>query len=358
MTTRFRIMFIIAVAIVLVALNPLPAQNKNKKQWSAAKANKWYSKQPWLVGCNFIPSTAINQLEMWQADTFDPKTIDRELGWAEKIGFNTVRVFLHDLAWQADRKGFKQRMNKYLEIADKHGIRTMFVLFDDVWNRNPKIGKQPAPIPGVHNSGWMTSPGPKIVINPKEWPRLEKYVKDILTSFGKDRRVLIWDLYNEPGNNKLGAKSLPLVKAVFQWAWDVRPSQPVTIGIWFNNKKLNQYQLQNSDVITFHNYRDAKNLRKEIARLKKRDRPIICTEYMARTRNSKFQTHLPIFKETNVGCYNWGLVSGKTQTIYPWGSPKGAPEPKVWFHDIFRADGTPFDPEEVKLIRKLTQRGS
>jgi hypothetical protein len=82
---------------------------------------------------------------------------------------------------------------------------------------------------------------------------------------------------------------------------------------------------------------------------------VICTEYMARTRGSRFATHLPIFKETGVGCYNWGFVSGKSNTVFPWGSKEGTPEPKVWFHDILRADGTPFDAAEVALIKKITR---
>lgn len=352
-----RISLLLAILLAIPQNALCQSKTAVKPRWTAAKANAWYQKQPWLVGCNFLPSTAINQLEMWQADTFDPKTIDRELGWAAKIGMNTVRVYLHDLAWEADKEGFKNRINQYLKIADSHGIRTTFVIFDDCWNNDPKIGKQPQPIPGVHNSGWVQSPSSKIVTAvPKEWSRLKDYVTDIVTTFGKDDRILMWDLYNEPGNNKLGAKSLPLVKAVFSWARAANPSQPLTVGIWFNNKKLNQYQLQASDVITFHNYKNAESLRKEIAKLKNLGRPVICTEYMARTRDSRFETHLPIFKETNVGCYNWGLVSGKSQTIFPWGSEKGSPEPEIWFHDIFRTDGTAFDDSEVALIRKLTDR--
>lgn len=332
------------------------AQDQVNKRWSAEKANAWYANQPWLVGCNFLPSTAINQLEMWQADTFDPKTIDRELGWAQKLGMNTARVYLHDLAWKADPDGFKNRIDQFLKIAKKHGIRPVFVLFDDCWNKNPKIGKQPNPIPGVHNSGWVQSPSSKIVTNPKEWDRLEKYVKDIVGAFGKDDRILLWDVYNEPGNNDLNEKSLPLLKAVFAWARSANPEQPLSAGVWYPNKKLNDYQLMTSDVITFHNYNDANSLRSQIEDLKKLGRPVICTEYMARTNNSKFKTHLPIFKKEKVGCINWGLVSGKSQTIFPWGSPKGTKEPKVWFHDIFRADGTPFDREEVMIIERLTAR--
>ena len=323
-------------------------------RWTPERAQRWYDEQPWLVGCNFIPSTAVNQLEMWQAETFDPGTIDRELGWASSIGFNTVRVYLHDLAWEADRRGFKKRIDHFLEIAGRYGIRPMFVLFDDCWTDHPKPGRQPAPIPGVHNSGWVRSPGSRAVTDPNSWPRLERYVKDIIATFGRDRRILMWDLYNEPGNSRMGNQSLPLLKAAFAWARDVRPRHPLTAGVWTANlKELAAYQLGVSDVITFHNYNDADALRSQIDRLRSHERPLICTEYMARTNNSRFETHLPIFKDERIGCYSWGLVGGKTQTIYPWGSPQGAPEPTVWFHDMLERDGTPFDPKEVRFVRAL-----
>jgi hypothetical protein len=323
--------------------------------WAAAEARQWYAAQPWLVGCNFIPSTAINQLEMWQADTFDPKVIDRELGWAADLGFNTVRVFLHDRAWDADPAGLKKRMKSFLDIAERHKISTLFVLFDDCWGPTPKAGKQPAPRPSVHNSGWMQSPGVALVNDPKSWARLERYVKDVIGAFADDQRVLMWDLYNEPGNSGQDAKSLALVHADFRWARAAQPSQPLTVGIWYGNQTLNTYQLAASDVITFHNYGNADALARQIRDLKKLGRPVVCTEYMARTQGSRFATHLPIFKKEQVGCYNWGLVSGKTQTIYPWGSKEGAAKPKVWFHDVFRQDGTPFDAEEVAAIKKLTR---
>src|SRR5262245_31644487 len=225
--------------VVLMSGAPAGVAGTPADRWPAAKADAWYQKQPWLVGCNFIPSTAINQLEMWQADTFDPKTIDRELGWAADMGFNTMRVFLHDLAWEDDAAGFKKRINQYLEIPDKHQTRTLFALFDDCWNTNPKVGKQPEPVPGVHNSGWVQSPSSAVVVNPKEWDRLERYVKDIVGTFGKDKRVLFWDLYNEPGNTKLDDKSLPLLKEVFRWARAAKPEQPLSVGVWYGNKTLN-----------------------------------------------------------------------------------------------------------------------
>lgn len=326
-----------------------------QKIWPSKLANDWYSKQPWLVGADFLPSTAINQLEMWQAETYDPVTIDKELGWAASIGMNVMRVYLHDLAWKADASGFKNRMDDFLKIASKYKIKILFCIFDDCWNPDAKIGKQPEPRPGVHNSGWVRSPNKPTHDDPSQWRYLEEYVKDILTTFNNDERILMWDLYNEPANSGYGMTSMPLLKKVFEWAWAVRPSQPLTVGVWFQDfPAINKYQLENSDVITYHNYSDTVSMKKAIDSLQQIGRPVICTEYMARSNNSKFETHLPILKRYNVGAINWGLVSGRSNTIFPWGSKEGSPEPNPWFHDIFRKDGTPYDVKEVELIKKLT----
>ena len=326
-----------------------------QKKWTADEANNWYGKQGWLVGADFLPSTAINQLEMWQAETYDSSTIDKELSWAANIGMNVMRVYLHDLAWYADADGFKKRINGFLSIAAKHKIKTLFCFFDDCWNPDAKIGIQPEPKAGVHKSGWVRSPGKSIHDDLSQWKYLEEYVKDILTTFKNDERILMWDLYNEPANSGYGMTSMPLLKKVFEWAWSIRPSQPLTVGVWFMDfPEINKYQLENSDVITYHNYSDTNSMKKAIDSLQKFGRPVICTEYMARTNNSRFETHLPILKRYNVGAINWGLVSGRSNTIFPWGSKEGSPEPNTWFHDIFRKDGTAYDIKEVELIKKLT----
>jgi hypothetical protein len=365
--------------------------------WPVEQAWEWYRGQPWLVGCNYIPSTAINQLEMWQADTFDPDTIGRELDWAaNRLGFNTVRVFLHDLLWEDDSNGLITRVDQFLDICQKLRIRPLFVFFDDCWNPNPALGRQPVPKPGVHNSGWVQSPGKSVKKNPAQWGRLETYVTGFLKTFGRDPRILAWDLYNEPGNSHLGVKSLPLLQAAFSWARAAEPSQPVTAGVWLSsptlliprlaswwrtrhlvddwsfdepqveNPQISEFSLNASDIICFHNYRATDvQLRAHIARLKARGRPVICTEYMARrkTAGSPFARYLPIFKEEGVGAYSWGLVSGKTQTIFPWrslpirlGNEPQPKEPSLWFHDIFHPDGRPYDPAEVELICSLTKR--
>ena len=323
-------------------------------QWAPSQAWDWYNRQPWLVGCNMIPSNAINQLEMWQIETFDPDTIDYELSWAASLGFNTVRVYLHDLLWDNSPDGFRVRIDQFLKIAAAHHIRPIFVIFDDCWNSDFALGKQPAPRPGVHNSGWAQSPGVNIVNSPLEWNRLERYVKGLLTALRDDERILLWDLYNEPGNNQQGGKSLPLLKAAFEWAWSVRPSQPLSAGLWFEDQSLNEFQVSASDVITFHNYSTTHSLEAQITQLKAYGRPLICTEYMARPVGSRFETHMPIFKRERVGCMNWGLVAGKTNTIFAWNTPQDVPEPPLWFHDIFRKDGTPYRQEEVDFIRQIT----
>ena len=329
--------------------------NKNGK-WNLEQAKQWQAENGWLRGSNFNPSTAINQLETWQAETFDSETIDKELGWAENIGMNCMRVYLHHVAWEVDKKGFKNRMNEYLKIADSHGIKTIFVFFDDCWNPTYKAGKQPEPKPGIHNSGWVRDPGDLLFDEPELITILEEYVKDILTTFKTDDRIVLWDLYNEPGNSGYGNKSMPLLKKVFSWGWEIRPSQPLSAGVWNARlKKFNKFQIENSDIITYHNYSAPKNHQNEINTLKKHGRPLVCTEYMARRNNSLFSNIMPILKKENVGAINWGLVAGKTNTKYAWGEPiPDGSEPALWFHEIFRKDGTPYKQEEVDLIKSLT----
>lgn len=284
----------LALSFATTALAQAPA--KVEPRWSQERARKWSSQQPWLVGCNFIPSSAINQLEMWQGDTFDAPTIDRELGFAESVGMNVVRVFLHNIAWEEDAAGLKERIGRFLTLADKHHIKPMFVLFDSCWNDHPKAGKQPAPKPGVHNSGWIRSPGSERVFDSRTWGSLQAYTKDVVGAFGHDPRVLAWDLFNEPSNSGYMDAVVPLLEAVFAWAREADPDQPITSGLWHDHPMSNDVMLENSDVVTFHDYDPADKLEAHIQQLQKTGRPLICTEYMARTRGSLFETSLPVFK--------------------------------------------------------------
>jgi Cellulase (glycosyl hydrolase family 5) len=364
----------IALVFFLAWAASTAAERRNEvspPRWTEKQANDWYAEQPWLVGSNYIPGSAINELEMWQADTFDPQRIDTELQWAESIGFNTMRVFLHDLLWQQDAKGFQQRIDRFLQIAAKHHIRPLFVLFDSCWDPDPHLGKQHAPTPGVHNSGWVQSPGAKALQDPAQYPRLEAYVKGVVSAFANDQRILGWDIWNEPDNiNASSYKDPPnkpelvaaLLPRVFAWARAAHASQPLTSGVWKGDwsspEKLGpteRIQLQQSDVISFHNYDKGEIFEQRILSLQRYGRPMLCTEYMARGNGSTFEGSLPIAKKYHVAAINWELVAGKTQTYLPWDSwqhPYTDREPSVWFHEVFRTDGQPYKQEEVDFIRK------
>ncbi|RAO78276.1 1,4-beta-xylanase [Dyella jiangningensis] len=364
------------MAMGLAATFAAPTQAREASgRWTPAEAKAWYDKQPWTLGSNYVPANAINELEMWQADTFDAARIDLELGWAQKLGMNTMRVFLHDLLWQQDPAGFKQRIDRFLTIAAKHDIKPIFVLFDSCWDPEPKLGPQHPPIPGVHNSGWVQSPGVAMT-DPSQYPRFEQYVKDIVGSFGKDNRVLAWDVWNEPDNPGGGnydpkepkdkvALVAKLLPQVFTWARSASPTQPLISGVWHDDDwsdpaKLNaveRTQLEQSDVISFHNYGWPEEFASRVQQLKGYGRPLICTEYMARGAGSTIDGVLPLAKKLDVGMVNWGFVEGKSQTIMPWDSwlrPYTQQPPTLWFHDLLHGDGTPYRQREAEILRALS----
>ena len=353
---KLLLILVIAGSLAFAACQQKQVAKTLSTRWTIEKAQQWGTENGWLRGSNFNPSTAINQLETWQAESFDTTTIDRELGWAQGIGMNVMRVYLHHLAWEVDNNGFKKRMDTYLNIANKHGIKTVFVFFDDCWNPTYQAGKQPDPKPGVHNSGWVRDPGDLLYSDTMLIKTLETYVKDVLTTFKDDKRIAIWDLYNEPGNSGYGNKSLPLLEKAFQWGREVNPSQPLSSAVWnLSLKELNKFQVENSDIITYHNYDNPEKHQAAIDTLKRYNRPLVCSEYMARRNNSLFQNIMPLLKKNNIGAINWGLVSGKTNTKYAWDEPlTDGSEPKLWFHEIFNTDGTPYKQEEVDLIKRLT----
>ena len=370
-----KIKFLFVAALSLICATAAFSQ---RSRWSEQQANDWYAHQPWLVGSNYIPANAINELEMWQEATFDPAQIDKELGWAEGMGMNTMRVFLHDLLWQQDESGFRQRIDQFLTIAARHHIRPLLVLFDSCWDPQPQLGPQRPPIPGVHNSGWVQSPGAKALADASQVPRLKAYVKGVVGAFAKDDRILGWDVWNEPGSDTTGsypktemkmAEKLARVGALlpqaFAWAREENPTQPLTSGVWDvdtakDEKALDdieQIQLRESDVITFHNYSWPEDFKAEVAWLRRFHRPVICTEYMARPAGSTFDGILPIAKQEKVAAINWGFVAGKTQTYYPWESwqhPYILSQPPIWFHEVLHPDGKPYRQAEVDLIRQLT----
>lgn len=354
---------LIYCAALLFAVSCSKPETEIAGRWSTERAAAWYAGHDWPVGFNYVAATAINQFEMWQAETFDPETIEHEMTLAEGLGFNTVRIFLHDLVWEADPAGFRERIDRFLTICDAHGLQAIVTFFTNGGRfDNPKLGPQPEAVQGVHNSQWIQSPGAPSVNDPASWPRLERYVKDILTAFRDDPRILLWCLYNEPENPKQGACSLPLLREVFRWGREVNPSQPLSSPIWIcpglhgtrSNFPIVSFLGENCDVMTFHCYYGPEEMETFIDFMEQFGRPMVCQEYMGRP-NSTFEEILPILKRRHVGAVSWGLTAGKCNFHLQWSSKAGDPEPEVWFHDIYRLDGTPYSQQEVDFIRSLTQ---
>ena len=366
--------------LIFIQCQQTPTSPLNLR-WSEERAWDWKEENGWMVGTNFNPSTSINQLEFWQENTYDAETIERELEWSAELGMNLHRVYLHNLLWDQDSLGLLKRIENYLKIADSNDIKTLFVLLDDCWHPLPKLGKQPDPIPFVHNSQWVQAPGAYILGDSLRHIEVKNYIKGVVTHFADDQRVIGWDLYNEPGNLNAGVPgydefevkenkdiyTLSLLKKAFKWVREVNPSQPITTSVWKADGKdknwskldslsdLSRFTILNSDIISFHTYGNIDEMRLRINQLKKYNRPILCTEYLARGQGSTFQAMLPLLKEEQVSAINWGFVAGKTNTLFPWSSWEEEFDslPKIWHHDIFLPDKTPYDQNEIDFLKEI-----
>jgi hypothetical protein len=204
-------------------------------------------------------------------------------------------------------------------------------------------------------------------------------VEGVVGAFANDARILAWDVWNEPSNTNGGAyvqvelkdkqkRVLELLPRVFGWARSVGPTQPLTAGLWEGDwsapEKLDaigRVEFEQSDILSFHNYSWPEDFEQHVRWLESYHRPILCTEFMARSVGSTFDAILPIAREHHVAAINWGLVAGKSQTYLPWDSwekPYVLQPPPVWFHEVFYGDGRPYREREAQIIRKLTGTSS
>ena len=350
------------LALAAALITACNCEKSVAERWSEEKANAWYAERDWPVGCDYVPAYAGNQIQMWQSSTWDPAEIDKELGWAEELGFNSVRIFLHDKVWSADRDAFFAHIEEFLKIADSHGISSLVTLFTNGGSRDRCVDEDIAPIPGIHNSIWAQTPGIETVNDPSQWDWVKEYEQDVLRHFKDDSRIIAWCLYNEPENFKQGARSLPLLREVFKWGREANPSQPLSSPLWIcpgvhgtrSNFPIISFLGENCDIMTFHCYYGPEEMETFISLMKQFGRPMVCQEYMGRPR-STFEEIMPILKRERVGAISWGLTAGKCNFHLQWSSKAGDPEPEVWFHDIFRLDGTPYSQQEVDFIRSMTQ---
>ena len=345
------------ILILFLSANSAVNAQKPGEQWSTEKAWKWYQETPWICGFNYIPANAINYTAMWDKTSFSPELIDKELTLAEGVGFNTLRAVLQFAVWENDPAWFRETFRKFLSICASHNIKVMPSFFDDcVFGKNidPAIGKQPEPVEGWYAWAWSPSPGHTIVKDTASYFRLEKYVKDIMGAFRNDPSIIAWDLYNEPSVSALENKSYLLVRKVFQWAREVGPLQPLTVGYWNGDKALDDIIFENSDIITFHCYSEKEQLINLITELKKQGRPLICTEWLNRPLGSTVESVLPVFFRENVGCLHWGLINGKTQTQLPWGHrPADLPYKRIWQHDLYTDDYKEYSSYEIKVFKSF-----
>lgn len=324
------------------------------ERWSEERAWTWYNSLPPIRGVNYVPSYASNMLEWWQEATWRGGCIDRELAIAAACGFTSVRCNLHVLVWEREQAELHHKIEYLLDRARAYNMRVVFCLFDDCnfgKATTARLGTQEPPVPGVHNSRWIASPLPSQVTDMEYRPILEAYTRDLVRTYRTNQQILFWDLYNEPGNMGMDSLSLPLVKEAFRWAREEHPSQPCTSGAW-RKDPIAEHLLDLSDVITFHCYETADVIEKTIKELKTIGRPVICTETIRRQPGKSFRDVLPVFMAHNVGWYSWGLVAGKQQTYLPW-EIQGRTINDPWHWDLLYPDGTPYDPEEIKLIQSF-----
>lgn len=335
------------------------------ERWSREKAAAWHRAHNWQMGANYVPSNAVNDVEMWRRDTFSPDLIRKELQWAADAGMNTLRVFLSYHVWKQEGEVFLAHFEEFLTIAHSCGHTVMPILFDDCafdYGADPVYGPQPDPDPNRHNGRWVPSPGFAAADDPGERPSLKAYVDAVIGRYREDPRILAWDLYNEPGNTGRQAESLPLLIEAFRWARALSPVQPLSSCIYTYEEDwlgMNTVIARLSDIINLHSYVSPEVTKAYIEAAEKASgRPVIVSEWLHRPFGNTIQSLLPWFHEKKIFVWQWGLVNGRTQTWLNWDTSKNADnDTSPWQHDILRADGTPYDPEEIRLLRLHSERG-
>ncbi len=325
--------------------------------WSPEKAWTWYKSKPWIVGWNYTPTTCVNATEWWQDEKkVSDSTIHRELKLGQQLGYNSVIVYLQYLVWLKDSAYCKERFSKFLALADQHNMTVTPTFFDDVNFicsgddcGNSHLGDQGEPNAGKLMSQWGASPGPKYVLDANQRPNFKRYVQDFIKTFGQDKRILMWNMYNEPSNSGIGSRTYPLVELAFVWAREIGCSQPLTVSDWTAQNNAWPYNL--SDICSFHGYMNNGSLVNLINKLRATQRPIICTEWLARGNpGTNILIDLPMFKRLGVGAIQWSLINGRMHCERSWSNFGSYNNP--WFHDVLYNDGKPYKAEEVFAIYK------
>ena len=351
-------------------------------RWSKERAWAWYDAHPWLRGCNFMGSDCANRIDQWQEEGFEERlqTADAELALVAQTGFNTIRIIVEYFVWENQHDGFMQRLERYIATAWKHGISCMIVLGNDCmqpkeWTKPAHFGPQHYDW-GYHGGrkqsqhGTLPSMGYHLLDEPELALRHYEMVREIIETYRNDERIIMWDLYNEAGNARRGMVTMPHLQKYFEIARAIDPIQPLTACTYrcpvdadVPIPEIEQYCVDNSDIISYHNYGPYQDNIRIIKRLKEYGRPIVNTEWLGRIFHNTIQELFPLFYLEKIGCYNWGFVAGKYQTYEPWAGTwdRYDADPTLdvdftkWFHDLYRPSHRPYDPKEIEIIRRFSR---
>ncbi len=347
------------------------------ERWTRERAWEWYNSRPWIRGCNFMPSDCANRIDMWQEYGFEEhfSTADRELSWAEELGFNSMRIILEFDVWDMEHDAFMAHLERYLDLLDRHGMNAMLVLGNDCsvpkafWKR-ATMGEQH--YDNGYHGGKKVSPHGALgelsyhtIDVPELRERYDGFVREIITKYARDERVLVWNLWNEPGNNR-GDLSLSYLEHVFEIAREIDPVQPLCADcfcdFYSEGSVIGERAYELSDIISYHNYNDFNDNIAILERMRLEDRPMLNTEWLHRIQKNRVEEMYPLMYLEKIAAYNWGFVAGKYQTYEPWNGvweklEAGADlDVTLWQHDLLRPSGRPYDPREIKLIKEYNKR--
>lgn len=319
-----------------------------------------------------------NRIDQWQSYGFEERleTTEKELTLMEELGYNAVRILPEFFVWNNEHDGFMKRFDRYLDVCAKHGMSCMVILANDCMPpkgaRVDRLGEQTVDW-GYHGGrkvsqhGRFSDIGFHVLDDPETAPKYFEMVREIVETYKNDERINIWNVYNEVGNSNRRDITLKNLKKILEIVRSIDPIQPLTCETWSLGTQsveelpeVERYALEHSDLISYHSYSTYDINIQQIHTLKQFERPILCTEWLARCLHNNVQEMFPLFYLEKIGCYNWGFVAGKYQTTEPWNglwqdyekNPGLDIDFTKWFHDLYRPSFRPYDPKETELITR------
>ncbi len=325
------------------------------QRWSKEKVQAYIDQFGVIKACNYVPAYCYNYMQMWY--DYREKTIKKEVAFAKDCDLNSFRIFLPLFAFQDGGKWdmVKKNLRHFMDLCRDMEISIM-LSFQPNYMKVDK-GEEEGPYvdfkPGRHMNHWYY-PNADFDQMHKKTQVLDvvySFMEDIMDEYYEDTNIVAWDLWNETW-----PEDRECLELIFSKAREINPMQPLT-ACW--------EAFDISDVISFHNYvrpggrdrygqKGSLDFMEELERALSFQRPVLCTECLARSEGNTFESFLPFFSKHRIGFYFWGLCAGAAQYHFPWDWPEGSPEPKEWFHCILYPDGLPYREEEIRLLKAFT----